>query len=57
MMPGLVELAQSSESRTFYLKMQSDFQRYLADASIGDGYKPKVEEAKRLYEMTIREAE
>ena len=56
-LPALLPLAQTAESRTFYLKMHADFQRYAADASVSDGYKPKVEEAKRLYDLALREAE
>lgn len=56
-LPDLLALATTAESRTFYLKMHADYQRYVADASLTDGYKPKIEEAKGLYEQALREAE
>ena len=56
----LLELCQTIEGRTFWLKVIADMKRYLADAdqtSRRGIYLQEVDDAKEAYEDAIREAE
>ena len=55
-MTYLLKQAKSSEGKAFYLKMMADYQRYLAEISVGDTFKVKMEEAKAYYDAAMEQA-
>merc|ERR1719356_6528 len=48
---NLVPTAEAGEPKTFFLKMQGDYHRYLAEVATGEAKKEQAVAAKSCYEM------
>lgn len=53
---NLVPTADPGEAKTFYLKMQGDYHRYLAEFAQGDARARAAEDAKQAYTQGVEEA-
>ncbi len=53
----MLRVAESHESKTFFLKMVSDYKRYLIEIYQGDERKELIEDARKNYELASHSAE